>query len=687
MPIAVNDQGVVVIERNGVWEKAPTARNDQGATVYHDGKEWKPVPAAQGPQDDSGYLNKVMRSVAQGATLGYADEVAAAADATIGPLVGRGSQVEGWSNRYNENLGTERARDKEFGKNSPVSNIGGQVVGGVLGTLSGARALGAAGALPKAAATVGGRVLQGAEVGAGTGALAGFGSGEGGFGERMEGAATGGAIGGVIGAAAPLVVEGVSRVGSRALDAVGLRNPEKGAQRQVMRAIERDQAAGGPGVAEIQQGINQNVGPRVTTRPETIPDVAGNNVQQLARTAARIPSKAQQAAVETVTNRNTAQPARIGEDITRLVSPKTDYYATVDELMQKRAAQAFPLYDEAFKKSAWSPRLQEFIDEPTFKEGIKRGVAMLRREAVAEGKPLNLHAMGVDLDDAGEIVLRDVPNMRILDAAKRGIDDILEKFRDPTTGRLHLTPEGRSIEMLRSSYLKVLDDLNPTYADARAAYAGPSVLKDAMAAGRNVLRPDAEITAKMVERMSPSEKEFFAAGVAKALRDKIENTSDGRNVLNSFFNKSAVRDKLEAAFPSKEAFAQFETLMKREANMWRVGQQMDPRTGSQTFALQQSAKDMMTDPPVGALANLARGNIGEAGLQGVQGLMRRAQGMNSATADNLADLYSTDPKVQMEFLARALAEGQRAQQQSAGRYENLLRAIAGSGAAAGSLTQ
>jgi len=285
---------------------------------------------------------------------------------------------------------------------------------------------------------------------------------------------------------------------------------------------------------------------------------------------------------------------------------------------------------------------------------------MLRLESVAQGKPFNPKTLGVDLDASGEVVLRGVPNMRVLDAAKRGLDDILEKYRDGTTGRLNLTPEGRAIDGFRRSFLTTLDDINPDYKTARASFAGHSASMEAMATGRSILKDDADITAKKIAAMAPGDKEFFRAGVAKAITGAVENTADGRNVVASFFNKPALRAKIEAAFDSPEEFKRFEALMKREADMASTNNLITPRGGSHTQRLAAGMEDMGREPPAGAIASLMNLQFGTAAKQAAAPLLRRAQGMNSDVADELAPmLFEGDARKNMAMI-QALMNRQRA---------------------------
>ncbi|MCA3245029.1 MAG: hypothetical protein ING29_00990, partial [Azospirillum sp.] len=351
---------------------------------------------------------------------------------------------------------------------------------------------------------------------------------------------------------------------------------------------------------------------------------------------------------------------------------------------------AQPLYEKAMSQRAWSPRVDDFINDPIAKQGLARGFQIQRLESVARGQPFDPKQLGVTLNDLGEPVFVGRPNMRALDMVKSGLDDILEGYRDGVTGRLNLDRTGKAIDEFRRSYITTLDDLNPDYKAARAAWAGPTQSMDAMAKGRNVFRPDSEITAKMIAGMPPSEKEFFLMGVARAIKERVDATADGRNAVSAFFRNPAMRDKLRAAFPSEDAFNRFAGLMERETSMFRGQAQYGPRAGSPTARNLADAEDAMIDPaaPGGVLSTLmAGGSLRAAAGQGFSNMMRRAQGMNSATADYLGPiLFNPNAQDNVAQLARLLA----AQQQARGsqiQNQALARALlGGAGVAAGGQT-
>ena len=166
-----------------------------------------PVPA----KGVLGHLDDYVRALAGGITGHFDDEIAAGADALIGHYFGRGSQADGISQRYQEDLANERARNASI---SPIVSIPGEIAGGVAqATLAAPLIAAAAPARVAQAVSALPRVVQGIGAGAAQGALYGFGSGEGGLGNRLTGAAEGAGIGAAATGAAEGVIGGLRAAG------------------------------------------------------------------------------------------------------------------------------------------------------------------------------------------------------------------------------------------------------------------------------------------------------------------------------------------------------------------------------------------------------------------------------------------------------------------------------------------
>ncbi|MBT8152756.1 hypothetical protein KMP13_02355 [Epibacterium ulvae] len=152
------------------------ARIMEGATPAQ-ASEWTPEVSTGG----AGVI--AARGALQGVSHGYSDEVTARAASL---LSGRDYETE---------LAAERQRLTQGREEAPVAAIGGEVAGAVAAPAAAIRALRGPSYLGRAAASGG--------VAAASGALYGFGAGEGGITNRAQNAAVTGAISGGIGALAP----------------------------------------------------------------------------------------------------------------------------------------------------------------------------------------------------------------------------------------------------------------------------------------------------------------------------------------------------------------------------------------------------------------------------------------------------------------------------------------------------
>ena len=86
----------------------------------------------------SGFLNALVRSAAGGATFGYANNIAAAGDATI-PLDAGASAAPDWLSRYRQNLALQSHQDQlaktQHGIAWTMGNFGGQMMNPVYNLL------------------------------------------------------------------------------------------------------------------------------------------------------------------------------------------------------------------------------------------------------------------------------------------------------------------------------------------------------------------------------------------------------------------------------------------------------------------------------------------------------------------------------------------------------------------------
>lgn len=303
--------------------------------------------------------------------------------------------------------------------------------------------------------------------------------------------------------------------------------------------------------------------------------------------------------------------------------------------------------------AVWSPRIQQFLDDPVAKSGLARGLEVQRLEALAAGKPFNPTEYAITgMDEAGNPIVGNVPNMRTLDAVKRGLDEIINDYPKDVTGKAVLDQRGRAVDQVRKSLLKELDDINPDYSAARAKYQGFAKSRDALdrgykSTGRTVFDRD---IARASESYGPKEMGQFRSGYASGLRDQVSNATDRTNPYQFLWGGNERRAKLGTVFPEGAPIigrqAELESDMAKTAWETLGGSPTQRRAmADQLFDTNiadygKSALEAVANPKFAALRAVGRGISDRLATRGEQNA--------AALAPRLFD--TTNPRGILDFL-------------------------------------
>jgi hypothetical protein len=592
------------------------------------------------------------RGLIRGATYGLNDEVG-------GAVVGAGGVVsgEGFGPAYERGRDAIRRQDAADQQAHPWIDVGAQVVGGVGSALltqgrgpqiAAAAHLPAVGSRVNALMSLMPQTIQTAArvvgTGAAGGALSGFGTGEGGFGNRMENAAEGAVIGGLAGGALAGIARGASGIAQRVRTAFGGGNPDEMAQRLIARSIHRSGNTLDDVGARLQAAGDQ---------PVALVDVAGRNTQALGATAANTPGMAMDVADNFVQGRRATRPDRLQNLGDRAFGGGTgdDIVAQREALSAQRRTEAAPLYDEAFSKPAgMTEPMKAVIDDPVTRAGLARGLEIQRIEnttARARGLPEpNAPDNAIVFDADGTPRITSVPNMRTLDAVKRGLDDIIENAKSDVTGKVQWTERLRAVDDLRRTWVGLLDENNPSYAAARAAWAGPTAQMEATDAGRKAFRTDPDFVAGRM-KAPPDVQDAYRLGAGRAFADAVTDPGTASGAARRFLENGQMQQRLASILPPDE-LAKLNAGLRQEVDMTAVERTVGPRAGSQTGRLMAGMDDMQ-NAPLGpwatAAAQLVSGHPVAATRTVASDQWRRlGQGINPATSNALAPrLFDTNP--------------------------------------------
>jgi hypothetical protein len=481
----------------------------------------------------------------------------------------------------------------KFEANSPELQTGAEIVGALPTAAIGEGAL--TRLIP--AATRPGIVGRAMDIGGQT-TRGGIIGGTAGAGMNEADPVSGGLAGATAGAAIPLGLGAAGLIGRPLIDAVTARLVPGEASRQaaakIAQAFNRDMIT-----ADQARDALARLGPL-----GGLIDAGGANVTGLGEAMASMPGSNRQLATDFLETRMEGAPTRINAAINAGTGTPGEFNGTMSNLAQQRSTAATPKYEAAFSRIIPTQEevdsVQRFIHDPIGQEALQHGMRDIQLEKLKTGDPFNPADYGVTKGDDGRYVLGSgTPNLRLMDAVKRGYDTIVQNIKDASPiGKLN--SYGMRVDAVRRTYVGQLRDMYPRYAVALDAWGGPSQSMSALNMGREILSEDPEVTASTIGALSDNDKDFFRAGVARALKDKVDATQEGADATRRIFGNQLIRDKIRAGFGDDVSFDQFANTMQNEGTFAKTRNEV--LKGSQTARRVAGQQDVDLGTPLTLLA-------------------------------------------------------------------------------------
>lgn len=357
-------------------------------------------------------------------------------------------------------------------------------------------------------------------------------------------------------------------------------------------------------------------------------------------------------------------PEKLKTAIGKTVSPSTNYYDTLDEMVKSGREKASPIYQAAFKanQTVQSPVIDRILQTPEGKSALAEAAKNMQNEMSLVARPdPELTAMAKELQDIGLMgetqggVARGL-KLKTLDYIKKSMDDTIN-----TAYRAGNESEARRIINLKNGLVSEIDaaDKSGLYAKARKASGDYLSNKSAMDSGLNFLKEDKEIITRNFNDMGAAEKQAYKTGVVKTLRNKIETTQDGANVAR-LFKTPATRDKLKAILPERDYNRLLSEAMTQDG-LFKLRNQL---TGNSRTALRQIEAQDFEGQGAQLVQDLASKGATRTGIDNsIRWIAKRFDGLSDKTAKEVADiLYEQDPKKKYEIVKfltnQANSEGQ-----------------------------
>lgn len=254
-----------------------------------------------------------------------------------------------------------------------------------------------------------------------------------------------------------------------------------------------------------------------------------------------------------------------------------------------------------------------------------------------------------------------------LDYVKRGMDDVLEEQRNPITGRLVLDEAGRAQNQVRGQLLDEVDRLNPDFAAARSAYAGPMESRDALSRGADTYRLHPDELGMQVGTQSPEQLGQMQLGYRGAMVDHAGQIRDSGNPWETTLGSPLARQRLETMYPESPGVANMLRQRELEAQLAQTtnGILGNSKTAQRGIADQAfAATNPLIEGGLHAGAALATGGASIPGTAarvagaGLKNWMARGQNrMSEARAEALAPvLLNTNPAAALDQVLQYLAQ-------------------------------
>jgi hypothetical protein len=516
----------------------------------------------------------------QGATLNFSDELLGTLNSVFGKKPGVISQAAkeagyGDISPRQAGIGLERLALEQRSSEKPLRSIGEQIVGGAIPAIASKGTT-----LPL---TLGKAAVQGFK----TGALAGFGAGEGSPQEQAISTGISGAAGLVAAPALQLGARVVKNVSQPILKSMFAEPDITGLQagrNLVKEALKSD-------VGSVDEAINtvlQNAG-----KPYTLADI-GPNTRAYLDAVSLIPSPAKQTAKKFLEQRDKGISARLTSDLQEAFGSTASFFDEFNALKTARTDLGKKMYANAFNKQVpVNKELTDLLGRPSVQQAYARGINIAQEKGIKVPN-VSVNAQGQLVTAENKLV--DKVDTEFLHYVKMGLDDLVYTGKSPSSGIGNT--QLNSIKDTRSQFLNYIDKNNPSYKSARNYWADDTATMDAMQSGRTFLKSNPDQLKADIKKMSTSEKEAFRLGAMSDLIERVGGQSTDTVVpMTANVARNILKDPkrvalIKATFPDNELgqnkFNQFIKNFQTEMEMKATSGQV--LAGSQTAGRQEAAK-------------------------------------------------------------------------------------------------
>ena len=585
------------------YTKLPLAEGERRVSVFQEKAPYSP-------------LAETARAFGQGLTFGTLDEIEAAL---------RTGSISGAE--YEKQRNMLREQQKQFGEDVPYVKTPVEIVGGMalpFGVIGkGVKALAPAEQALATGTTLTGQAARGIALGAGTGALSGYG-----YAEKDAGEAAGlGAIfGGVLGGTVPIVIDKAGTLMRNVLNASGIGNQATASSKMLANYMQKDNLT----PQEAQMALDELR--RIGVPNPVIADL-GKNLKDLAYSAYVVQSKAKGSTEAFLENRLIDQPNQIVKGLVEKagLAKNVNGYEYLTSLAEEQASAASRAYPKAYSLAIDAVPFRQYVDRPVF---VKAYEEAQKRAAVFGDKLPDLNA----IKNA-----QSVPT-DILHQIKIGLDRVVDAETDALTNKV--TGYGRDVIKVKNEFNDLIKAKNPDYAKANAEFADSARIKNSFEMGQKYQSLDVQEAAAKLKGFNEAEREAFRLGMIADINKRVGEFKGGdftRQVFKSDNQKLLVR----YAFDDQAKYNEFSQFVK--------GLTEQSKTAKALIGNSKTAERLATQEGAGQIGQMAQsaatGDLFGLAKAAGASMLARSKGISSETSEALQKrLFSVDPIEQRAIL-------------------------------------
>ena len=367
---------------------------------------------------------------------------------------------------------------------------------------------------------------------------------------------------------------------------------------------------------------------------ETLPELAGKNLQGLARATASIPGAGAESAEQLAKLRRETFGAKTGKALGRATGKDAaNLHDDIDAIIKAREEASGPAYEAFYnqpvQKDVFDRGIRPILKSVPGSEARERAAANLALKAQnmeAAGRLDEATAYGNAAQEVAAFNPGDAEatlSPRALDYVKRAFDDMRD---DAAKGAAQSGNARHNTGLLTETKNNLAFNLDTAtggkYSDALGAYSGPTRIRDMIDIGLKLPTMKTHEFQSLLRgstkhgTLTAEEIDGLTTGLNYAFQDSI--AQNDRSFVNKFLRNKPLQDKLEAVIGDRKEFLRFRNQLLRHTEGVRYPDRLVQ--GSPTARIAAEIDDATGDADVGAriLSNLEGGRgIKDAAVQAV----------------------------------------------------------------------